>query len=179
VLNAGSGTLKWTLLDGRDRSTLQAGSEEWGAPQLEGRALQIRATLSRGARFEAGGHRVVHGGTPLLDAAVIDSDVRAALETLAELDPLHMRPALAGIDAVSDAFPTVTQVAAFDTSFHATMPQAAAGYALPFEWSERWGLKRFGFHGLSVQYSVAQAEVVLGRAPARMIVCHLGSGCSL
>ena len=87
---------------------------------------------------------------------------RADLEELAALDRLHMEPALAGIDAVSAELPTVTQVAAFDTSFHASMPEAAAGYALPFEWSERWGLRRFGFHGLSVQYSLDRARALLG-----------------
>ena len=92
---------------------------------------------------------------------------------------LHMRPALAGIDAVSAECPTLLQVAAFDTVVSRDLPAAAAGYALPFEWSERWGLKRFGFHGLSVQYSVEQARRLLGRMPAKLIVCHLGSGCSI
>jgi acetate kinase len=179
VLNAGSSTLKWTLLDGNDRSIVDAGSEEWTAPQLERRGEQIRATLRRVSRFDVVGHRVVHGGTRFTRATVVDAAVRAELEELAGLDPLHMRPALAGIDAVSAEAPTVKQVAAFDTSFHATMPAAAAGYALPFEWSERWGLRRFGFHGLSVQYSVERARVLLGRTPTRMIVCHLGSGCSI
>jgi acetate kinase len=110
---------------------------------------------------------------------VVDTGARAELERLAALDPLHMRPALAGIDAVTAEFPTIRQVAAFDTAFHATMPEAAAGYALPYEWSERWGLKRFGFHGLSVQYSVERARALLDRTPARLVVCHLGSGCSI
>jgi acetate kinase len=90
-----------------------------------------------------------------------------------------MRPALAAIDAVSDLSPRMTQVAAFDTAFHAAMPAAAAGYALPHEWSERWGLRRFGFHGLSVEYAVARARALVRPVPARLVVCHLGSGCSL
>jgi acetate kinase len=110
---------------------------------------------------------------------VIDKAARADLEILAALDEIHMRPALAGIDAVSGEYPAVPQIAAFDTSFHATLSEAAAGYALPFEWTERWGLRRFGFHGLSVQYSVEQAERLLRRMPAKMIVCHLGGGCSV
>jgi acetate kinase len=179
ALNAGSSNLKWTLLDASDSSTLDAGREEWSAPELERRGEQLRATLRRIARFDAVGHRVVHGGTRFASATVIDAGVRADLEALAALDPLHMRPALAGIDAVSAEFPTVPQVAAFDTSFHATMPAAAAGYALPFEWSERWGVKRFGFHGLSVRYATDRARAMLRDLPARLIVCHLGSGCSI
>jgi acetate kinase len=179
ALNVGSSNLKWTLLDGNDGSTLQSGSEEWTAPEPERRGEQIRAALRQVSRFDAVGHRVVHGGTRFLGGTVVDRAVRADLEALAALDPLHMRPALAGIDAVSAEFPTVMQVAAFDTSFHASLPEAAAGYALPHPWSEQWGLRRFGFHGLSVQYSVAQARRLLGRTPARMIVCHLGSGCSI
>jgi acetate kinase len=179
VLNAGSSTLKWTLLEGRDQSILKAGTEEWAAPEIDGRGQQVRAVLRRISRFEAVGHRVVHGGTRFMGATVIDAAARADREALAALDRVHMLPALAGIDAVSAEFPTVTQVAAFDTSFHASLPEAAAGYALPFEWSERWGLRRFGFHGLSVQYSVERAQALLDRKPARMIVCHLGSGCSI
>jgi acetate kinase len=179
VLNAGSSTLKWTLLDGSDGSTVRAGSDAWAAPGLERRSEQLRATLRAVPGCDAVGHRVVHGGTRFSGAIAIDAAARAELAALAELDPLHMQPALAGIDAVSAELPTVPQIAAFDTSFHATMPAPAAGYALPFAWSERWGLKRFGFHGLSVQYSVAQAPRLLGYAPAKLIVCHLGSGCSI
>jgi len=179
VLNAGSSTLKWTLLDGGDRSTLDDGTEEWAGAPLEARAGQVRATLRRITRADAVGHRVVHGGARFTGATVVNEKVRDELELLAALDELHMRPALAGIDAVSAEWPSVRQIAAFDTSFHASLPAAAAGYALPYEWSEEWGLRRFGFHGLSVQYSVAQSERLLGRMPARLIVCHLGSGCSI
>jgi acetate kinase len=179
VLNAGSSTLKWNLLDGRDRSTVQAGNQDWAGTELAHRGTQIREGLRRMPPFDAVGHRVVHGGTRFVCATPIDAAVRAELEALAALDRLHMDPALAGIDAVSAEFPTMPQVAAFDTSFHATLPEAAAGYALPFEWSERWGLKRFGFHGLSVQYSLERAQALLGRTPSKLVVCHLGSGCSI
>jgi acetate kinase len=177
ILNAGSSTLKWTLLDRRERA--DGGTEDWSAIPLERRGEPVRALLQRIGRFDAVGHRVVQGGAVFSQAVVIDAQVRAQLETLAALDELHMRPALAGIDAVSAELPAVTQVAAFDTAFHRTMPAAAAWYALPHEWSERWGLRRFGFHGLSVQWSVDQAPKMLGKMPARLIVCHLGSGCSI
>ncbi len=179
VLNAGSGTLKWSLLAGRDRSTLESGDQPWGASEIEQRAEQVRATLRALSGFDAVGHRVVHGGTRFVSSTMIDRDVRGVLEAMAELDPLHMRPALVGIDAVKEAFPSLTQVAAFDTAFHADLPEAAAGYALPYEWTERWSLRRFGFHGLSVAYALDRTRALLGRTPRRMIVLHLGSGCSV
>jgi acetate kinase len=179
VLNAGSSTLKWTLFDGNDRTTLHEGTEEWAGLPLERRADHVRGLLRRMPAFDAVGHRVVHGGTRFTRGVVVDAGVRAALEELAALDEVHMRPALAGIDAVSAELPKLLQVAGFDTAFHASLTAPAAGYALPFEWTERWGVRRFGFHGLSVQYSLAQAERLLGRMPGKLIVCHLGSGCSV
>jgi acetate kinase len=183
ALNAGSSTFKWTLLDERDRATIRSGEEDWSADDLGRRDEKLRTTLRemlRGiAGFDVVGHRVVHGGRRFLESVVVDRDVRAALEELTALDPVHMRPALFGIDAVSRELPAVTQIATFDTAFHARMPDAAACYALPFEWSERWGLRRFGFHGLSVAYSLERAREILAQTPHRMIVCHLGSGCSV
>ncbi|HEX4388396.1 MAG TPA: hypothetical protein VH109_07195, partial [Steroidobacteraceae bacterium] len=178
VLNAGSSTLKWSVLAEETGTTVEGGSLDWQGDPAQ-RAAQLRATLHSLSGLRAVGHRIVHGGTEFRSAVVIDSRVRRALGELQGLDPLHMRPALAGIDAVSEAFPGVAQVAAFDTAFHASMPEAAAGYALPYEWSERWGLRRFGFHGLSASYSLSRVRALLGRTPAKLIICHLGSGCSV
>lgn len=177
VLNSGSSTLKWTLLEGRDRATLQSGEVAWG--DAAQRPQQLGAALQRVSDFDAVGHRIVHGGTRFRAAVLIDREVRAALGSLTELDPLHMPPALAGIDAITEKFPATTQVAAFDTAFHASLPAAAAGYALPHAWSERFGLRRFGFHGLSVAYALARTRSLLGATPRRLIVCHLGSGSSV
>lgn len=178
VLNTGSSSLKWTVL-GADKAVLAGGRDPWVAKDAAARADQIRAALGRTPAFDIAGHRVVHGGTRFREAVVIDESVRHELDRLSDLDPEHMRASLAGIDAVGAAFPRVPQVATFDTAFHATLPEAAAGYALPFEWTERWGLRRFGFHGLSVAYAVDRARELVGRAPSRLIVCHLGSGCSV
>ena len=178
VLNAGSSTLKWSVLEGAAGTTVNGGSLDWQGEPAQ-RAAQLQATLRSLSGFKAVGHRIVHGGTEFRSAVVIDARVRGALGALQGLDPLHMQPALAGIDAVSEEFPSVAQVAAFDTAFHASMPEAAAGYALPYEWSERWGLRRFGFHGLSASYSVSRVQALLGRTPAKLIICHLGSGCSV
>jgi acetate kinase len=177
ILNAGSSTLKWTLLDARDGATLRSGKETWAS--ADRRDQQLANVLRALPRFDAVGHRVVHGGTQFHGSTVITPAVRAQLDDLAALDPLHMRIALAGIDAVSAAFPSLPQVAAFDTAVHTTMPAPAAGYGLPYQWSERWQLKRFGFHGLSVQWSLERTRSLCGGMPARTIVCHLGGGCSI
>ena len=178
VLNTGSSSLKWTVL-AADRTVLAGGSEPWAADDGAARADQLRAALGQAPSFDAAGHRVVHGGTRFRAAVVIDQRVREQLAGLAALDPEHMHAALTGIDAVSAAFPEAPQVAAFDTAFHATLPEAAAGYGLPFEWVERWGLRRFGFHGLSVAYAVERTHALLGAGARRLIICHLGSGCSV
>lgn len=178
VLNTGSSSLKWTVF-GADSTVLADANVPWTAEEPASRANQIQAALRSAPKFEVVGHRVVHGGTLFREAVVIDETVRTKLTQLSDLDPGHMPDSLAGIDAVGAAFPNVPQVAAFDTAFHATLPEAAAGYGLPFEWTERWGLRRFGFHGLSVAYAVDRARDLLGDTPSRMIVCHLGSGCSI
>lgn len=178
ILNTGSSSVKWTVL-AADKAMLAGGSEPWAAEDSAARVDQLQTVLQRAPAFDAVGHRVVHGGTRFREAVVIDESVRKELAGLCDLDPEHMHASLAGIDAVSAAFPTIPQVAVFDTAFHATMPEAAAGYGLPFEWTERWGLRRFGFHGLSVEYAVERATHLLGARPARLIVCHLGGGCSV
>jgi acetate kinase len=125
------------------------------------------------------GHRVVHGGPDLTEATLLDDDVVAQLEALTPLAPLHQPRALAGIRAVQAALPGVPAVACFDTAFHATLPPAAATYALPEEWRRRWPLRRFGFHGLSHQYAARRATELLGAPARRIVTCHLGAGASL
>ena len=128
---------------------------------------------------DAVGHRVVHGGPDLTAATVLDDDVVAQLEALTPLAPLHQPRALAGISAVQAALPDVPAVACFDTAFHATLPPAAATYALPEDWRRRWPLRRFGFHGLSHQYAARRATELLGAPARRIVTCHLGAGASL
>ncbi|HET7721581.1 MAG TPA: acetate/propionate family kinase [Acidimicrobiales bacterium] len=130
-------------------------------------------------RADAVGHRVVHGGPDLREATVLDETVFTTIEALTPLAPLHQPRALAGIRAVRAALPGVPAVACFDTAFHATLPPAAATYALPEDWRRRWPLRRFGFHGLSHQYAARRAGELLGGLPARVVTCHLGAGASL
>ena len=122
---------------------------------------------------DAVGHRVVHGGARFRDPVLIDEDVVDAIRDLSTLAPLHNRPALAAIEEARRALPAVPHVAVFDTAFHATIPERAATYAIPSRWREEWGVRRYGFHGLAVE-SVAERVRV-----RRLVVCHLGGGCSV
>ncbi|MCG5053167.1 MAG: acetate/propionate family kinase [Myxococcales bacterium] len=178
ILNAGSSSLKWAVLDFEGEIKAR-GNERWRSEGARAQAEQIKDVLHRAPSFDVVGHRFVHGGLRFRAPARLDADARAALHELLPLDPLHMTPALAGLSAVTQAFPTAPQVASFDTAFHAQMPRAAAGYALPSGWSERWGLVRFGFHGLSVSHAVERVGELLGGVPPRLVVCHLGGGCSV
>jgi acetate kinase len=125
------------------------------------------------AAADAVGHRVVHGGARFREPATIDEDVVAAIEELRPLAPLHNEPALAAIRVAQAALPAVPHVAVFDTAFHATISEEAATYAVPRLWREDWGIRRYGFHGIAVQSVVAQLDA------ERIIVCHLGGGCSV
>jgi acetate kinase len=178
VVNAGSSSLKLSLLGDGDRLI---GAEELTAHGGQFDAADVRRQLSAWGTSppDAVGHRVVHGGQEFVQPVVLDKAVRAKLGALTELAPLHQPKSLAGIDVVSEVLPEVPAVACFDTAFHATMPAAAYTYALPKEWRQRWDLRRFGFHGLSHAYATRRAGQLLGRTPARLIVCHLGSGASL
>ena len=134
---------------------------------------------ARAEDISAVGHRVVHGGGSLVEPTAIDDAVRTSIAGLESIAPLHNAPALAGIDAARRAFPEVLHVAAFDTAFHATMPAEASTYALPRAWREEWGIRRFGFHGLSVQWCAERARALLHRSQLRLVVCHLGGGSSV
>jgi len=126
----------------------------------------------------AAGHRVVHGGSLFREPVVVDAGVREAIHGLETIAPLHNRPALAAIEAAEQALPGVPQIAVFDTAFHATIPDEASTYAVPRRWREEWGVRRYGFHGLSVAWSAERAATMLGRDVCA-VVCHLGGGSSV
>jgi acetate kinase len=190
VLNAGSSTLKASVLDGDNRDPLFATTLEWGADasRAEGRAADFEALLEHlvvegipVGSIEAIGHRVVHGGTQFTAPTLVDNEVLDELDGLAELAPLHNPVAVETIRAALVALPGVPEAAAFDTAFHATLPPAAFLYPLPDAWVTAHGLRRFGFHGLSVEWATARSAELLG-APAvdlGLVVAHLGSGCSV
>ncbi len=179
IINTGSSTFKWALLSSDDERSLGGSTEEWSAEDALTRQAQIEEKLRTLPTCRAVGHRVVHGGSTFQDSVLIDDDARRELEMLLMLDPLHMRPALCGIDAAREVFPQASQVAAFDTAFHRTLGEAASGYALPADLTQKWGLRRFGFHGLSVAWSIDWVRRHHAPLPARVIVAHLGSGCSV
>ena len=126
------------------------------------------------------GHRIVHGGQDYRDSVVITDDVKKAIASLSNLAPAHNPVAVEGIQAIEEISKDVTQVAVFDTGFHATLPDAAAIYSGPYQWVEQ-GIRRYGFHGISHQYCSQRAAQILDRdVPLeRLITCHLGNGCSL
>lgn len=122
---------------------------------------------------DAVGHRVVHGGRRFEQPTRIDDAVEQAIEELSVLAPLHNRRALEEIRHARAALPDVAHVAVFDTAFHRTMPPAASTYAIPARWRDEWDVHRYGFHGISVQWVASQVEA------ERLVVCHLGGGCSV
>ncbi|GAC1325253.1 MAG: acetate kinase [Mycobacteriales bacterium] len=139
----------------------------------------LRSAVAAMPRPDAVGHRIVHGGTLFSGPVLLDPRVEQQLRDLTDLAPLHQPKSLAALDAVSAALPGVPAVACFDTAFHAGMPAAAATYAVPAQWREQYGVRRFGFHGLSHAYATRRAASLLGGLPRRLVTCHLGAGASL
>jgi acetate kinase len=176
VVNAGSSSLKLSVLGENDAVAGARTIERW-----DGDDAPLEKFLGEVGGVDAVGHRVVHGGTQFTAPARIGDDVRDELETLVPLAPLHQPRSLAAIDAARRVLPDTTQVACFDTAFHAGMSPAAATYALPAEWRARWPLRRFGFHGLAHAYASRRAAEILGLQldALRMVTCHLGAGASL
>ncbi len=179
VVNAGSSSLKLTLLDADD-NTIRAQGLAAPRAQVDPEALHEALHEDLG-NADAIGHRIVHGGERFREAVRIDAGVEADLRALVDLAPLHQPKSLAALDAVSKELPGLPAVACFDTAFHATLPAAAATYALPAEWRERWGLRLYGFHGLSHAWVARRAPQLLGRDASglRIVSCHLGAGASL
>ena len=127
------------------------------------------------------GHRVVHGGSRFAESALITSEVETAINQCVPLAPLHNPYNLGGIRACRQALPNASHVAVFDTAFHQTMPDYAYMYALPRSLYERYGIRRYGFHGTSHRYVSMRAAEILGRplTSLKLITCHLGNGCSI
>jgi acetate kinase len=179
VVNAGSSSLKVRVLDAGDTVVDALDLDPWdGSPDHHELAAFL---ITAGAGAAVAGHRVVHGGTVFSHAVLLNDTVIDAIARLTDLAPLHQPRALAGIAATRRALPDTPAVACFDTAFHADMPAAAAAYALPAAWTQRYGLRRFGFHGLSHWYAARRAAQLLDRdlTELRVVTCHLGAGASL
>ena len=203
VLNTGSSSVKFGLVASADERALLDGTADWtakpakltlrhaGAEPAESplpadacgpAVVRVLRKLREEKRMEvaAVGHRFVHGGPVYTSSVRVTPEVKRKLAGLSELAPLHNPINLEGIEAAQKAWPDVPHVAVFDTAFHATLPEAAYTYAVPRQWTADWGLRRYGFHGLSHAYCSDRAAKMLGRGPQglRVIVCHLGAGCS-
>ena len=184
VLNCGSSSLKYRVVDLEQRSALASGLvERIGEP---GGVPDHRAAMSAALDdIELAGivlvaHRVVHGGTRFTDPVLIDDEVLAEVRALAVLAPLHNPVNAVGIEAARRALPELPHVAVFDTAFHQTLPPHAYTYAVPLDWATRHGVRRYGFHGTSHAYVARAAAQLLGREPhdVNLIVLHLGNGAS-
>lgn len=208
VFNAGSSSLKFALFDDSGGDQLAKGMVRWnkkgdpasfrfrsvrGGEQRrevrigdEGEAVEVVLRSVRESDLDDPiggiGHRVVHGGTEFAQATFLDEHAMAALRRLATLAPLHNPPALRGIEAAGAALPDAKQVAVFDTSFFTGLPRRAVVYPVPYHWYEEYGIRRFGFHGISHQDAAARAAEFFESArqdSLRLVTCHLGSGCSV
>jgi acetate kinase len=208
LLNAGSSSLKGTLMESADGTVVARGLADWagsatryqyagadGKDRSEevpwrGHAKAVQrfafdlmhaeaVVLPDRSALAAVGHRVVHGGQ-FKSSVRITPEIRSRITALADLAPLHNPPSLETLAAAEAELPGVPQVAVFDTAFHATLPPEACTYPVPAKWTREWGIRRFGFHGLSHAYCARRAAEMLGR-PAeelRLVICHLGHGCS-
>ncbi|SHK01665.1 acetate kinase [Geosporobacter subterraneus DSM 17957] len=211
VINCGSSSLKYQLVDMRDESVLAKGLVE--RIGIEGSVLKHETTGKEKAVIEqpmenhkvalelviaaltdenhgaikgmdeinAVGHRVVHGGEKFSGSVVIDENVIKAMEECIDLAPLHNPPNLMGINACREIMPNVPMVGVFDTAFHSTMPKSSYIYPLPYELYEKYGIRRYGFHGTSHKY-VAQRTAALLERPLedlKIVTCHLGNGASV
>jgi acetate kinase len=190
VLNSGSSSVKYALVDpDSGERPLSGQAENIGAA---GGSYHDALTRILGHLDDKGhvdlagaGHRVVHGGERFSDSVLVDDEVLDAIRSFSRLAPLHNPANLAGLEAVAQVRPGLPQVAVFDTAFHQTMPPAAYRYAVPPEWYDRHAVRRYGFHGTSYRFVSARAATLLGRPPdghpsaaLRLVVAHLGNGCS-
>src|SRR5664279_60904 len=206
VLNAGSSSLKFNLFDmGPEISIAEGMAERIGLPEailactiegdkhkevlelpthkeaLEAILERLRATVLHQTPIHAVGHRVVHGGPKYGDSVLVTEEVVSDIEMFAMYAPLHNPANALGIRTAMEAFPDVPHIAVFDTAFHHNIPDAARIYGIPFELSQKYGIRRYGFHGTSHAY-VAARTAILACRPLRalkVITCHIGNGTSI
>lgn len=211
VINAGSSSIKYQLIDMTNETLLAKGqcdrigieggnfkqsnykgdsykTEVQIANHGEGIKLIVNALTDKEhgviesmSEINAVGHRVVHGGEKFSGSVVINDDIIKALEECSELSPLHNPANLTGIHACTEIMGNIPQVGVFDTGFHQTMPDFAYLYAIPYEYYEKYKLRRYGFHGTSHRYVTARAAAMLGKKPEEIniVTCHLGNGSSI
>ncbi|MBC8415806.1 MAG: propionate kinase, partial [Candidatus Cloacimonetes bacterium] len=210
-LNCGSSSVKYSLYDWEKKQTLATGIVERlglsdskfiyevsGKEKMESiqscpdhrAAIQLIMELLVSKEYgvienlsviSAVGHRVVHGGEKFSRSVIITDEVLNTFKELTELAPLHNPPNILGIEAARELMPDVPHIAVMDTAWHQTMPKHIYMYALPYEWYEKYKIRRYGFHGTSLLYVSRRAAVLLGKDPfeCNLVICHIGNGVSL
>ncbi|MFV2021253.1 acetate/propionate family kinase [Micromonospora sp. LOL_023] len=183
VLNCGSSSLKYQLFDGEqvvDKGVVERIGEPDGGPGDHAAALRSMAERVDLTGLAGVGHRVVHGGVRFAEPTLVTDQVVDEIERLVPLAPLHNPANLTGIAQARRLLPDVPQVAVFDTAFHRTLPPEQASYAIDADTAQRYGVRRYGFHGTSHAYVSRRTAAVLGRSPADVdvITLHLGNGAS-
>lgn len=179
VVNSGSSSLKLRVLDDSDNVAARVDLPALADDDSDND--EVRTAVRGLGPFDAIGHRVVHGGRKFTKPTRIDDRVRADLEELTSLAPLHQPAALKAIDIATDVAPDTPAIACFDTAFHAQLPASASTYPVPSAWRDELGVRKYGFHGLAHAWTSRRAAHLLGAdvtAP-RIITCHLGAGASL
>ncbi len=211
VINAGSSSIKYQLFNMEnetvmakglcDRIGIEGGNFKHAVPGRDDYKINIQmanhgeavklvidtltskehGVIDSLSEIAAVGHRVLHGGEKFSGSVLIDDKVIAAIEECCELGPLHNPHNLTGIRACEEMMPGVPQVAVFDTGFHQTMPDYVYLYALPYEYYEKYRIRRYGFHGTSHRYVTGRAAAMLGKKPEELnlVTCHLGNGSSI
>ena len=205
VVNAGSSSIKFGLFDFQTLTPSARGNLQWGeggqealltltrsdgetaslpiaAPDHQGAvAATIDLMVADRALVRAVGHRLIHGGEEIREPVRIDESVKEIIARYSDLAPLHIPAGLEAIEATEAALPGTPQTGVFDTGFFGQLPPAEYVYPIPYEWYKSWGIRRFGFHGISHAYCASRAEeMLLGYASSsRLVLCHLGQGSSL
>lgn len=211
VINCGSSSLKFQLINSETEKVIAkgicerigiggsmitytpaGGEKEKNITPMQDHTEAIRLVLDALTNEKTGvvknldeigavGHRIVHGGEKFAESTIITDEVMAAIEECNDLAPLHNPANLIGINACRKLMPTTPMVAVFDTAFHQTMPEEAYMYGIPYEYYEKYRIRRYGFHGTSHSYVSKRAAEVLGRKyeDLKIIVCHLGNGASV
>ena len=183
VANLGSTSFKYKLLDmSADGELLAKGGYERigqeGSPyKTHGDVIDV-ICKDLPAKVDAIGFKAVHGG-PISGAVRVTDEVLATMQEFADVAPAHNPPYIAAMKAFRQKMPNLPQVAAFETAFHQTIPLARQVYAIPYEWTEKLGIRRYGFHGASHRYVATRTRELLGASARRVISCHLGGSCSI
>ena len=206
AINSGSSSLKFSLFDMDNESVIASGiferiGLESGSYTIKYKGEKVREVMPISDHNEAVrllfdklitlniidslddidgiGHRILHGKDFYKESVIIDDEVLNNLNKLIDLGPLHMHANISGIEAFREALPNTPNVGVFDTAFHQSMDKATYMYPVPYSWYEKYGIRKYGFHGTSHRYIAGEVEKLLGKKEYKLISCHIGSGASI